>query len=100
MSVIHTYISTSDSKRLSLKDNTYLKQQLTDRTALNQLMHRPINRQLLSELQCILDKKPITRRKTEHHERNGKIRVYKDNKLIKILHANGKLMKTIEGEAS
>ena len=98
MSVIHTYISTAEVKRLSLRDNSYLRQTLKIGSALNNLLHRPVNRTVLQELQCILDSKPIARRKTEWHQRNGKVSVYKDGKLIRIEHTNGRVMKEVKEE--
>ena len=63
MSVIHTYLSTSELRQLTNKDIRYLRKKLADRSALNKLMNRPINQQVLNELRCILDRKPIPRQK-------------------------------------
>ncbi len=96
MSIIHTVLTPSELDRLSQRDNSYLRQQLTHKTMLNNLLQRPINRPLLSELRCVLDRKPIPRRKTERTDRNSKVKVYSDKgKLIRIEHANGKVMKEI-----
>jgi len=96
MSIIHTYLSTSEVKRLSQRDNDYLKQKITVNSALNNLLHKTPNKAVLAELQCILDSKPMTRRKTERHQRNSKVSVYNaDGRLIRIEHSNGKVMRTI-----
>ena len=95
MSIIHTVISPAQVSRLSQKDNDYFRHRLADNSRLNNLLNKPVNRPLLAELQCILDKKPITRRKTEQHRRNSKVRVYKDGKLIRIEHANGRVMRIV-----
>ena len=96
MSVIHTYLPRLELKHLSLRDNDYLRHKITVTSALNNLLHKPINKTVLSELQCILDSKSIARQKTEQHERNGRVSVYNaDGKLIRIEHANGKVMKEI-----
>ena len=63
MSVIHTILTPDEIKRLSQKDRDYLKKQIAERTALNKILNRPINQQILHELQCILDKQPLPRQK-------------------------------------
>ena len=96
MSIIHTYISTAEVRRLSQRDNDYLRQKLVVNSALNNLLHKPIHKSLLAELQCILDSKPIPRRKTERHSRNSEVSVYNaDGKLIRIEHSNGKVMRQL-----
>ena len=94
MTIIHTYLSLAECQRLSAKDNSYFKQQLTEHTALNKLLNKPIHKPLLTELRCVLDRKPIARRKTE--QRNSKVLVYKDGKLVRIEHNSGKVMKQLE----
>ena len=94
MAIIHTYLSRAEYQRLSARDNSYLKQQLEVRSALNKLLNKSINKPLLAELQCLLDRKPIARRKPER--RNSEVYVYKDNKLIRIEHSNGKIMEVIK----
>lgn len=96
MSIIHTYISTSEVKRLSLVDRDYLKRRIEVNCMLNNLLHRPINRPLLTELRCVLDKEPIVRQNTEQYIRNSKVNVYKNGRLIRIEHANGKVARLIE----
>lgn len=93
MAVIHTYLSKTDCQRLSAKDNSYLKRQLEVHSALNKLLGKPIDKPLLAELLCLLDKKPIARRKPE--QRNSKVSVYKDGRLIRIECSNGKALKVI-----
>ena len=94
MSIIHTYLSTSEVKRLSQRDNDYLRQKLKVNGALNNLLDKPVYEALLDELRCVLDSKPIPRRKTEQHRRNSKVSVYNaDGKLIRMEHCNGKVMK-------
>ena len=96
MSIIHTYLSTGEVKRISKRDNGYLRQKLKVNGALNNLLGKPIYKPLLLELQCILDSKPIPRRKTEQHGRNSKVRVFNaDGKLVRIEHCNGKVMKQL-----
>ncbi len=95
MSVIRTYLSTAELNRLSQRDNDYFRHKLEDNCMLNDLLNKPVNRPLLAELQCVLDRKPITRRKTEQQCRNSKVSVYKDGRLIRIEHANGKVMKYV-----
>ena len=96
MSIIHTYLSTSEVKRISQRDNDYLKQKLKVNSALNNLLGKPIYEPLLLELQCILDSKPTPRRKTEQHHRNSKVRVYNaDGRLVRIEHGNGKVLKRL-----
>ena len=94
MSIIYTLLPRSECQRLSARDSSYLKQQLSEHSALNRLLGKKINRQLLSELRCVLDRKPIARRKAE--QKNSKVYVYKDGKLIRIEHGSGRVMKMIE----
>ena len=94
MTVIHTYLSRAECQRLSSRDSGYFRQQLQDHTMLNKLLNKPINEPLLAELQCILDRKPIARRKTG--QRNSKVYVYKDGKLIRIEHSSGKVKEVIK----
>ena len=97
MSIIHTYLSTSEVKRLGQHDRDYLKSKLDVSCMLNNLLHRPINRPLLNELQCVLDSEPITRRKTEQYSRASKVKVYNTvGVLIRIEHSNGKVMKQLD----
>lgn len=98
MSIIHTYLSPAEVRRLSQRDNGYLRQRMADNSALDNLLHKTPNKAVLAELQCILDSKPITRRKTEQHSRDSRVSVYKDGKLIRIEHTNGKVMKLVEME--
>ena len=93
MSIIHTFISQAECQRLSVRDNDYFKQKLAEHCKLNQLLNKPINKPLLNELQCVLDRQPIARRKAE--QRSSKVRVYKDGKLVRIEHSNGKVMKVL-----
>ncbi len=73
--IIHTYITPTERHRLSQSDHDYFRRQLETNTLVNRLMHRPVNEKLLAELLCLLDRKPIARRKTE--QRNGKVIVRK-----------------------
>lgn len=96
MTIIHTLLSPSELTRLSQKDNDYLRRKLEDNCLLNTILHRPINRPLLAELRCVLDREPIARRKAEHHQMNSKVSVYKDDRLVRVEHCNGKVMKQME----
>ena len=97
MTIIHTYLSPAEVNRLSQRDNSYLKQKLQVKCALNNLLHKPINRPLLAELRCILDRKPIARRKTEQYRKHSKVSVCNaDGRLVRIEHCNGKVLRTIE----
>jgi len=60
---IRQMLSPSEQQQLSQSDRSYLKRQLAEHTALNQLLNRPINQHLLHELQCILDSKSLPRQK-------------------------------------
>ena len=94
MSIIRTYLTTSEVKRLSQRDNDYLKGKLEVKCALDNLLQKHINRPLLAELRCILDRKPIPRRKTEQQVVNGKVRVYNaEGALIRIEHCNGRVQR-------
>lgn len=75
MSIIHTVLPRAAICMLGERDQSYLKQKLKEHGLLNQIMHRRVNQQLLNELLCILDRKPIPRQHTEH--RNGKLTVTK-----------------------
>ena len=94
MTIIHTYISRAECQRLSAKDNDYFRQQLQDHTRLNKLLNKPVNIPLLAELECVLDRKPIARRKAV--QRNSKVSVYKDGKLARMEHSSGKVYKVVE----
>ena len=94
MTIIHTYLSRTEYQLLSVKDNDYFRQQLQDHTMLNKLLNKPINKRLLAELECVLDRKPIARRKVE--QKNSKVTVYKDGKLVRIENSNGKAIKQLE----
>ena len=93
MSIIHTYISSAERQRLSVKDNDYLRQKLDDNCRLNRLLNKPINKVLLAELLCVLDRQPIARRKAE--QRSSKVRVFRDGKMVRIEHGNGKMMRVV-----
>jgi len=62
MSIIHI-LSKDEIHRLSKTDREYLKRKIAERSALNELLGKPVNKRLLDELQCILDSKPLPRRK-------------------------------------
>lgn len=96
MSIIHTFIPRSDTAKLSSRDNDYFKSKLKDNCMLNSLLSRKVNRPLLRELRCVLDNKPVPRRKTKHYSRVSKVLVYYNGVLIRIEHASGRLMKTME----
>ena len=74
MSIYH-YITRPQLQHLCRTDRQYLNRKLETNCLLNHLLRKPINRLLLTELRCILDSKPVPRRKAEH--RNGKVVVYK-----------------------
>ncbi|KKN72638.1 hypothetical protein LCGC14_0408800 [marine sediment metagenome] len=73
MSIIHTYLTTNELRqyRLSERDHSYFKQKLDENDWFNRLMSRPVNRILLDELRCLLDRQHIPRREIEH--RNGRL---------------------------
>lgn len=96
MSIIHTFIARSETAKLSSRDHSYLERKLKDNCMLNSLLNRKVNRPLLHELRCVMDKKPLPRRKTKHYTRVGKVSVYNSaHKLIRIEHASGRVMKEI-----
>lgn len=95
MSIIHTVLSSAELNRLTQRDNNYFRKRLKDNSMLNNLLNKSINKPLLAELLCVLDRKPIARRKTEQHHRNSKVYVFKDGKLIRIEHGNGKVMRQL-----
>ena len=64
MSVIQTFLTSAEIKRLSERDQRYLRRQLTHHTLLNNLLNKPVHQHLLSELQCILDRAPLPRQKS------------------------------------
>ena len=64
MSVIQTFLTPAEIKRLSEKDQRYLRRQLANRTLLNKLLNKPVHQHLLHELQCILDRAPLPRQKS------------------------------------
>ena len=97
MTIIHTVISQAEVKRLSQRDNTYLKHKLEANCMLNTILQRPINRPLLAELQYVLDRQPIARQKIEQYRRNSEVRVYNlAGVMIRVEYCNGKIMKRIE----
>ncbi len=95
MSIIRTVLSTSELNRLTQRDNNYFRRRLKDNSMLNNLLNKSINKPLLDELLCVLDRKPMARRKTERHSGASKVWVTKDGKLVRILHANGKVMEQL-----
>jgi len=98
MTIIHTVLTTGEVNRLSQRDNDYFKRRLEDNCMLSRILNKPVNRPLLAELQCVLDRQPIPRRKTEQHMRASKVKVFNaSGVLIRIEHANGKVMRMIEG---
>lgn len=95
MSIIHTFIPRSATARLSRTDSDYLRGKLKDNCMLNSLLSRKVNRQLLNELRCVLDNKPVPRRKTKRYSRVSKVMVYKNGVLIRIERASGRVMKQL-----
>ena len=93
MSIIHTILPRTETKRLSQKDNNYFRQKLQEHGALNNLLNKSTNKELLSELECVLDGKPVPRRKTvQQYMRVSEVKVYNaEGKLIRIEYANGKV---------
>ncbi len=96
MPIIHTYLPASEVKRLSQQDNDYLKRKLEVNCLLNTILNKHINRPLLAELRCILDRQPIARRKVEQYRRNSKVAVFLDGVLVRMEYSNGKVMKQME----
>ena len=97
MSIIHTFLPRTETDRLSQKDTDYFKQKLMEHGALNNLLNKSTNKQLLHELKCVLDSKPIPRRKTVQYTRCSEVRVFSaEGKLVRIEHANGNVKKVIE----
>ena len=97
MSIIHTILPRTEVKRLSQRDNDYFRQKLKEHGALNGLLNKSTNKQLLAELECILDSKPIPRRKTVQYMRCSEVRVFSaKGRLIRIEYANGKVKQTME----
>ena len=96
MSIIHTFLSTTEIKLPSQRDSSYLRQKLKVNSALSNLLGKPINKPLLAELLCILDREPITRRNAGQQCRNSKVRVYNaSGELIRIECCNGKVIKQL-----
>ena len=96
MSVIHTILPRTETKRLSQKDNDYFRQKLKEHGTLNNILNKSTNKQLLSELECILDSKPIPRRKTVQHMRCSEVKVFNaKGKLVRIEYANGKVKQVL-----
>ena len=96
MSIIHTILPRTEAKRLSQKDNDYFKQKLREHGALNNILNKSTNKQLLAELECVLDSKPIPRRKTVQYTRCSDVRVFSaEGKLIRIEYANGKVKQVL-----
>ena len=96
MSIIHTILPKTETKRLSQKDNNYFRQKLQEHGALNNILNRQTNKELLEELECVLDSKPIPRRKTVQHMRVSDVRVFNaEGKLIRIEYANGKVKQVL-----
>ncbi len=92
MSIIHTILPRTEVKRLSQKDNDYFRQKLKEHGALNGLLNKSTNKELLDELECILDSKPIPRRKTVQYMRCSEVKVFnRKGKLVRIEYANGKV---------
>ena len=75
MTIIHTYLSTAETIRLSQRDTDYFKRKLHMNCLLSELLHRRVNKPLLTELMCLLDRKPIPRHTVQH--RHGPVQVYK-----------------------
>lgn len=96
MTVIHTVLTTSQVNRLSQQDNDYFRRKLEDNCLLSRILSKPVNRPLLSELRCVLDRQPIPRRKTERYVRASKVKVFSaTGVLVRIEHANGKVIKYV-----
>lgn len=100
MGIIHTILSRHERHtiQLSARDSDYLRKQLETNSLLNSVMHRPINHQLLLELQCLLDGERIPRRKAEHRRGCGLVRVFKNNQLIRVERGTGKVLCDLEGD--
>ncbi len=96
MTIIQSYLTPSECRRLSLHDNDYLRRKLEEHSLLNLILAKPINKPLLNELRCVLDNKPLVRHHTEQYKRNSKVSVFKDGRLVRIEHSNGKIMKRME----
>lgn len=75
MTIIHTYLSTAETKRLSQRDTDYFKRKLHMNCLLSELLHRRVNKPLLVELTYLLDRKPLP--KHTALRRHGPVRVYK-----------------------
>ncbi len=95
MSIIHTVLTAPEIDRVCTRDRSYLKRKLHEHCLLNSLLNRPINQPLLAELRCLLDRKPIPRRKVEQYRRNSKVRVFRLGVLVRIEHCNGKVLKYV-----
>lgn len=61
---IRQMLTLTELQQLSQSDHTYLKRKLADHSILNELLHKSINKHLLYELQCVLDKQPLPRQST------------------------------------
>ena len=97
MSIIHTFLPKSETNRLSQQDTDYFKQKLMEHGALNNLLNKSTNKQLLAELECVLGSKPIPRRKTVQYMRCSDVKVFNaEGKLVRIEYASGKVKQVIE----
>lgn len=63
MSIRHL-LSRAEIGRLTQSDHSYLKRKLREGCLLSELLNKPYNKRLLTELKCILDKKPLPRQHT------------------------------------
>lgn len=96
MTIIHTVLTAHEVQRLRQADKDYLNRKLEANSLLNTLLHRPVNRALLTELRCILDRQPIPRRKTEQYRKHSKVAVFNAlGMLVRIEHSNGRVLRYV-----
>ena len=96
MTIIHTYLTPAEVKRLSQRDNDYLRGKLEAKCLLNDMLHKRTNKPLLAELRCVLDNRILARRKTEYHRKDSEVRVYSANGvLVRVENSKGKVMKIV-----
>ncbi len=96
MTILHTILSPAEIKRLSQRDNTYLRRKIDDNCMLSNILNKSVNKPLLAELRYVLDRQPLPRQKVEQYRRNSKVSVYNaEGRLMRIEHCNGKVLREI-----
>lgn len=61
MSVIRCILTNSEIQKIKQSDRKHLKRKLSEHSALNKMLNKPINQTALHELRCLLNRKPLPR---------------------------------------